>query len=812
MEKFVCIHGHFYQPPRENPWLEEVELEESAHPYHDWNARITAECYGPNSASRVMDAEWRIMGLVNNYSKMSFNFGPTLLYWMERGAPEVYQSIIDADRNSVSNFSGHGSAIAQVYNHIIMPLANSRDKETQVKWGIRDFEARFKRQPEGMWLPETAVDTETLEVLAENGIKFTILAQHQAAKVRKIGDEKWTDVDGSKIDPRRAYLCRLPSGKTIALFFIDKMIANDMAFGRLLESGEDFAKRIAGAFGDISDDAAIISLATDGEMYGHHHVHGDMALAYCFDYLEKNNLARVTNYAEYLEKHPPMHEVQVNENTSWSCFHGIERWRSDCGCNTGRPEWRQAWRKPLRDAMDWLRDNLAQRFEYEARKYLKDPWQARDEYIEVILDRSRSKDVIDGFLSKHVARDLTDEDRRRTIRLLEMQRHAMLMYTSCGWFFDELSGLETVQVIKYAARALQLARGVLDADLEGQYVKMLEQAPSNLAQYGNGAGVYEALVKPAVVDLVRVGLHHVMISLFADRMMRPDSPHTFNTCCFKASVEGSETNEAGKFRLIIGRSKISSQITLDEALISYAALWLGDHNVSCGIMRDMKEESYEAMHSEIMDSFKKGQINESIVLMSKHFGGGAYSLKDLMKDDQRDILDFILADSLKKSLELYEVIFKDNYATMRFMNEIRIPPPKPFRAATDIVLSEEIRRVISSEKIDLELLERLVSDSRLLSIAIDAELIGLEAGGRIADELAKFMKSPEDLELLESIQRLVGIVNNLPIKLNLWQSQNLVFRIAQSHYQQVKQKQDEVSQKWASSFERLSESLGVRLK
>ncbi len=365
-ERFICIHGHFYQPPRENPWLEEVEFQESAQPYHDWNERVTAECYAPNAVSRVMDSQERIIGLINNYSRISFNFGPTLLYWLERHQPDVYDSVLNADRESMNNFSGHGSAIAQVYNHMIMPLANRRDKETQVKWAIGDFQRRFKRNPEGMWLPETAVDIETLEVLAQNKIKFTILSPHQAARIRKIGDKDWTEVsngNGNKtIDPRRAYMCNLPSGNKINLFFFDSIVASEIAFGNLLQNGEAFAKKLIESFKENGAEPFIESVASDGELYGHHRPHGDMTLAYCIYYIVSNESAKLTNYAEFLERFPPLFEVEINENTSWSCSHGIERWRSDCGDSMGHEGWHQGWRKPLREAMDWLRDTILAQF------------------------------------------------------------------------------------------------------------------------------------------------------------------------------------------------------------------------------------------------------------------------------------------------------------------------------------------------------------------------------------------------------------------------------------------------------------------
>jgi alpha-amylase/alpha-mannosidase (GH57 family) len=442
-DRYVCIHGHFYQPPRENPWLEEIELQDSAYPYHDWNERIAAECYAPNTASRLLDGEGRITGIVNNYSKISFNFGPTLLAWMERHDPSTYIAILEADKLSRKRFSGHGSALAQAYNHIIMPLANSRDKRTQIIWGIEDFQKRFGREPEGMWLPETAVDTETLEILAEQRIKFTILAPSQARCFRKIGEnQEWQGVEGSKIDPTTSYLCRLASGRTLYLFFYDGPISQEVAFGGLLKNGEAFVQKLMGAFSEGRDQPQIVHIATDGETYGHHHRFGDMALAFCLHFIESSDLLTLTNYGEFLEKYPPIHEVQIFENSSWSCAHGVERWRNDCGCNSGMHSgWHQKWRGPLRGALDALRDQLIPAYTREASLYFKDPWQARDHYIEVILDRG--EESIEAFLKKHTARELSKEEKSRVLKLLELQRHAMLMYTSCGWFFDEISGPET---------------------------------------------------------------------------------------------------------------------------------------------------------------------------------------------------------------------------------------------------------------------------------------------------------------------------------------------------------------------------------
>ena len=454
--KYLCIHCHFYQPPRENPWLEQIELQDSAYPYHDWNERISAECYGPNLAARILDDKQCITRIVNNYSNISFNFGPSLLSWAAEHAPETYQGLIEADRKSRKRFSGHGSAMAQAYNHIIMPLANSRDKKTQIRWGFEDFVSRFGRAPEGMWLPETAVDIESLDLMAQIGISFVILAPHQAKGIRPLGsDGNWQDVTGSKVDPTCAYLFNTPCGKPLHLFFYDGPISQAVAFEKLLDNGEKFASRLLGGLSDGRSGAQMIHIATDGETYGHHHRHGEMALAYALNYIELKKSARITNYGEFLQLHPPAWEVQIYERTAWSCVHGVERWRSNCGCNAGRSGWNQEWRKPLRESLDWLRDWVLPRFELLGKTLFHDPWAARDAYIQVLLDRHA--EVREHFGNEHFVRSLAPDEQVLAWKLMELQRHAMLMFTSCGWFFDDLSGIETVQVIQYAGRVVQLA-------------------------------------------------------------------------------------------------------------------------------------------------------------------------------------------------------------------------------------------------------------------------------------------------------------------------------------------------------------------
>ncbi len=498
MNRYVCLHGHFYQPPRENPWLGEIEQQPSAFPFHDWNERIASECYAPNTHSPVMNIHSKIIDVVNNYHYMSFNFGPTLLSWMERHQPYVYRLIIDADQYSRQRYGGHGSALAQAYGHLIMPLASGRDKRTQVIWGIRDFEHRFGRRPEGMWLPETAVDTASLEILAGEGIAFTVLSPFQAGRVRQIGEEKWTDVRGGRIDPRKSYICRLPSGKTLALFFYHGSLSHEVAFGGLLNNGEGLAAKIRSSFSSQTAQKELVHLAADGETFGHHHRLGDMALAYCFYVLEQDPSVKIINYGEFLSLAPPASEVEIIENSSWSCAHGVERWRDDCGCGKeSHPDWDQKWRKGLRNALDELRDRLDELYCAHMRPITADPWCVRDDYIDLIFDRS--EEFRESFISRNAGNEISPTKRMKILKLLEMQRYRMMMFTSCGWFFDDVSRIESIQVLQYAARAIQLAKEVFGRSFETPFLRSLKQAASNEPQWKNAAHIYRKAVKPKMV-------------------------------------------------------------------------------------------------------------------------------------------------------------------------------------------------------------------------------------------------------------------------------------------------------------------------
>ncbi len=800
MEKYICIHGHFYQPPRENPWLEAIEVQDSAYPYRDWNERISAECYHPNMNARILQNNSTVIDIVNNYSKISFNFGPTLLSWLETNAPEVYSGILAADKESIKNFSGHGSAIAQVYNHTIMPLNNTRDKETQVIWGIEDFVSRFRRRPEGMWLAETAVDIETLEILAKHEIKFTILAPRQAHKVKPPKAKQWTDVGDSRIDPKRPYLCKLPSGKRITLFFYDGPVSQDLAFGELLKNGESMANRLIETFDDKDESAQLVHVATDGETYGHHQKQGEMALAYCLSYLESNNLAKITVYGEYLERFPPEWEVKIFENTSWSCVHGIERWRSSCGCSAGHPDWNQEWREPLRQSMDWLRDSAAAVYEKEMAKFSGDPWGARNNYVKVILDRNG--DNITRFLKDNGIKSSNEKDLVAILKLLEMQRHTMLMYTSCGWFFDEISGIETVQVILYAARVIQLVRELTGSDLEPEYIRRLEKIISNIPNIGNGAFVYENYIKPAVIDLMRVAAHYAVSALFKDYSAES------KIFCYEIFSEDYEKLTAGKVSLAIGRSRMRSQITHEAQLITHSFFHLGDHNLNGGVRESRSPEQYTKMKNELRRAFRKLNVSEIILLIDKHYGTHSYSLWHLFKDESRKVFNMLMRETLDAIEINYRQLYQNHYPMMLAMLDTGTPLPKALTTAIEFIINTDFRKMLESpDLINVEELQNLSREAVKWNVELDKKLLGYFATKRISVLMQKFTEEQDNFRLLNELNILLTVLKELGLELDLSNAQNILFYYMRDNAINIEGRNEQ----WLSGFSELEKLLTISL-
>jgi len=808
MERYVCVHGHFYQPPRENPWLEAIEIQDSAYPYHDWNERITAECYAPNAASRILDGEDRIVEIVNNYARISFNFGPTLLSWLEEKAADVYRSILAADKQSQELFSGHGSAMAQVYNHIIMPLANRRDKLTQIRWGLADFERRFGRKAEGMWLPETAVDLESLDLMAEEGLRFTVLSPHQARRARRVGGRSWRDVQDGRVDPSRAYRIRLPSGRSMALFFYDGPISRGVAFEGLLKRGEDFANRLAQGFSDSRDWPQLVHIATDGETYGHHHPRGEMALAYTLKHIEAAGLAKITNYSEYLERHPPAAEVEIIENSSWSCVHGVERWRSHCGCNSGsHPSWHQDWRAPLREAFDWLRDELAPRYELCAARLLKDPWSARDHYIDLILDRS--PESVRAFLEKEATHPLGEVEETQALKLLEMQRHAMLMYTSCGWFFDELSGIETVQVIQYAGRALQLSEQSLPDGLQPQLLERLGKAKSNLSDPADGRGVYEKFVRPAMVDLEKVGVHYAVSSLF-----EPYGPEA-RIYCYTIAREDHSMPSAGRARLSLGRARITSDLLHDHKTLIFGAIHLGDHNLRGGVREFDGLEAYAKITQELSEVFGRGDFPEVIRVLDRDFGSQTSTLQLLFRDEQRRILRFIMESALAEAEAAYRHLFDHHAPLLRFLANLNLPRPKAFQIAAEFTLNADLRRAFGAETLDFDRIRAWLDEAGHSGITLDEPTLEFALRTKIEKSVKHAAENPEDVTRLQALADAAGLARSLPFSVNLWAAQNYFVEVLKPLLQTIRaraEQGDASAQSWLGHYPELGAALRILME
>ena len=793
-EKYICVHGHFYQPPRENAWLEVIEVQDSAHPYHDWNERISAECYGPNAASRILE-NGVIKNIVNNYSKISFNFGPTLLSWMEVYDTETYEAILEADKLSMERFDGHGSAVGQVYNHIIMPLANAKDKETQIVWGIRDFEYRFNRKPEGMWLAETAVDLETLELLAKHSVKFTVLAPRQARAFRRIGDSDWISVNSESVDTTHPYVVQLPSGQSIFVFIYNGDLSQAVAFNGLLNDGEKFANSLLNAF-PAKDAPRLVHIATDGETYGHHHKHGDMALSFCLDYIEKAKGANLINYGAWLDKYETQYEMQLHENSSWSCVHGVERWRSNCGCNSGgKPGWDQKWRKPLRESLDWLRDQLIEVYEREGGLVLKDIWKARNDYINVIL--RRNDDTLRKFLKDHCSKDV---EHNRVLRLMEMQRHSMLMYTSCGWFFDEVSGIETTQILQYACRAIQLVSQTVGYDMESEFMTRLESVPSNVLE--NGAQVFNRYVLPSKTNLQRVGMHYAVSSLFEE------DPENFPVFNYTTSNEHFVRKEAGEQKIALGVTKVKSNVTRSEKRFAFAVLYMGKHNIIGNISLDMEPEQFASMEARMLTSFDEGRLGDVIGLMQTYFGPEKYTLWQLFKDEKRKVLDMITYQSMSELEDSLRRVYNRDYPLVNALATNDIPIPKVYTTSFEYILNADLVHAFNAEKISVKQLERVMGELDKWELKIeDVDKISRLAGESIFKELKRISGERNNAKRIERLNRVFPLLEKFKIDPNLHRCQNLYFEISREEsLESGKQKSD-----WLKQFKLLGENLGVKV-
>ena len=771
-KRTVCLHGHFYQPPRENPWIEEVEVQDSAAPFHDWNERVAAECYGPNGAARLKNAQGRIVDIVNNYVHLSFNFGPTLLAWLERHAPEVYRQILDADARSVV-LRGHGNALAQAYNHAILPLCNDRDLHTQIGWGIADFRHRFRREPEGIWLPETAADLRTLQALADHGLRFTVLSPDQCTRVRAPGGE-WTDARGAQFDPTRPYKVRLPSGGWFSVFFYDGPIARAVAFGEALQNGDDLVRRLEGGFFEGRGHDEALTVAVDGETFGHHKKGGVEVLAAAIRKLSQRKDVQLVNLAQALEMFPPTCEAEIHPGASWSCAHGIERWRSDCGCTAGSmPGWRQHWRAPLRAALDRLRDRLAELFEKEASSLLRDPWGAREEFVEVVLDPERRKSA--AFVARHAQRDLDAPSLVRALRLLEMQRQAMLMYTSCGWFFSEVSGLETVQILKYAARALQLAREAAGTELEEEFKQSLETAPSNLREYGTARRVYELCVQPSIASLETVAAHAAIAGLVEGY------PRRDRIFCHEVQTSFRRREDAGTATLAMARVEVYSLITQEKLDLASCVLHFSGADFRCGI-RPYEPERFRRTAAHLFDSFSRLSLAQVVREIDREFPGRDYSLRDLFLDERREVAGRLLRETMARYVNDYLQIYEANRRLIEFLHEIDSPVPRPLQVSADVAVTHEAQRIARDYAADPAASgEELISLSQLakrLGARIDAEAVRPPLHQHMRDFFDAALHG--DRESAQRLLQLAELLRRLGVHLDLWALQNQLWGAVRS--------------------------------
>lgn len=799
MKKFVCIHGHFYQPPRENAWLEVVEKQDSATPFHDWNERINYECYAPNTSARILDEQKLIKSIVNNYAKISFNVGPTLMTWLEDNDPITYQKIVEADKLSMQYFAGHGSAIAQVHSHLILPLANERDQHTQVLWGIKDFKYHFGRLPEGMWLAETAVNTAVLEVLAAQNIRFTILAPRQAKAFRKIGSENWNT---GFIDTRCPYICNLPSGKSITLLFYDGNVAQGVAFEGLLNDGKTFASRLIGTL-DKDETPQLAHIATDGESYGHHHRLGEMALASCLNSIENQKNVQLTNYSHFLSLFPSQYEVQIHENTSWSCVHGIERWRSDCGCKAGRGngKWHQKWRAPLREALNWLRDELIPVYENTAARLVNDPWTARNDYINVLLHKRSEKSKQD-FITQHAIRPLSNKEQVQLFRLMEMQRQMMQMFTSCGWFFDEISDIETNQILQYANRAIYYAKQVINIDLHDEFIKKLSQAPSNV--YQDGAVSYIKNVVPSAVDLERVAMHYAAAALFEEN---PERLPLFN---YEAKNQYFKKLIAGTQRFAIGRTNFKSKVTQSERQFSFAVLYLGQQNIIGNVSPEMEEIEFLGMQDRTLASFEGTDLGEVINIMQQYFKGKAFSIWHLFRDEKRKILKQITDSSLEKAKLSFRNIYNENYQLMLGMRKSEIPIPASYKSMVQYVINDDLQRFFKYKDLLVNELERLIHEIKLWEISIiDKRSLQFTISERIFKEIYQIIHQHLPHDYIERLGEIIEKINSIGIEIDFWKSQNLYYSSMQQH---LKGEQRLDNGDWLIAYKKLGAILKVKIE
>jgi alpha-amylase/alpha-mannosidase (GH57 family) len=696
MTTALVIHGHFYQPPRENPWTELIEREPGAAPFHDWNERIHAECYRPNAFSRINDTHGRVERIVNNFANLSFNFGPTLLNWLERFRPETYTRVVEADRESARRHNGHGNAIAQGYNHAILPLCNERDRRTQIRWGLADFRRRFEREAESLWLPETACDNATLEALIEEGLRFVILSPFQAESVRPVGSAEWHNVSDGSVNTTAPYrfLHSDGSGRSIAVFFYDGQLARRIAFKGLLASSQELLGACARA---ARHGAQIINVATDGESYGHHFRFGDRCIAYALEVEAARHGLRVTNYGEFLDEHEPANEVRLKrgtdgEGTAWSCAHGLGRWTRDCGCNASAPEgWNQRWRAPLRAAFDLLRDSLAQSFEEAGGELLRDPWAARDEYVEMIGPGAAPREEL---LLRHAARSLSADEQVRALTLLEAQRAGMTMYTSCGWFFNDISGIETLQTLRYAGRVVEMLETLSLASPVDEFLEILSEAQSNLPDKPNGADIFLRTTGQSRVTPQRVAAHVAVCNLIEPEEHAEEcesAGYIYRKLDFRKQRHGRVTLETVRLALEEATTGRRHEFAL-------AAMHFGEIDFYCALRPFAGRREFEEAEAALWSQLRTASLPVLLRVAQSEFGPEEFGLEALLPQGQGHLSRNVFGKLVARFMEEYENLYEENRRVVERLQEIGFQPPRELLLAAEMTVGLRLERELRGQR------------------------------------------------------------------------------------------------------------------
>jgi alpha-amylase/alpha-mannosidase (GH57 family) len=797
---YVCIHGHFYQPPRENPWLGVIEAQPSARPHHDWNERITRECYGPNGLARVLGEGGRIVRLTNNYEYMSFNFGPTLLSWLEQADPETYGRILAADLASRRKYDGHGNALAQVYNHVIMPLANLRDRLTQIRWGLADFRSRFGREPEGMWLSETAVDNQTLALLAREGLKFTILAPNQARRIRSLNGvapaghvsaaapnqvapaEGWEDVSDGRIDPRRPYRVFPVAGDRslhLDIFFYDGPVSRSVAYERLLSSGAGLLQRIEQAAGSKTDGPRLVNLATDGESYGHHFAFGEMALAWVFNKLETDHEIKPINYGAFLEMSPPRHEVEIFEDTSWSCAHGVERWRSDCGCCVAcRPDWDQAWRAPLREGLDWLRDELATVFETRGGEVFRDPWAARDDYITVLL--KPSDETRAAFLKRQALGELSAQQKLMALSLMESQLMSLYMFTSCGWFFDDITGLEPEQDLKYAARAMELVELWTNRDLKAGLLKYLGLARSNENKYTDGADFFLRRVEHSRIDPMEATAHFALKQLVEEKDLL-DGPVALRV------LPGRQRRLQGPaLVLVMGEVRVVDDRTGQDRNLGYLALQQGRVGLSC-LATGCRSLDFDALTGDLRSAVDESAVERLENIFMGHYPEAVrFTLESVLPEVYRAMVWSLageaVADFNRRAREAFETHAEVLALFMGAGEEL----PELARHILRLDMNERLAQLLDAGRKDAELdweaVRALADKAKSWALNLTGPVLKIKASSYLRDRFKRLARQP-NAPAVRRIIDFLKLVEELGLEIDFWSCQNIYYEL---YHQKVK--------------------------